>query len=175
MSNAKVRLNFVSGEVSGEIEIDGEETYVRDQVDKFEKTFEKMVKAHVNYNNLGMVDLTKNNKDYKAEEKVEQIITLEMTNSFGEWFQKFKDDLTEKDKALIAAYYIQKKSVEEEFKTIEVTKSLKDYGISLSNTSLYISNLKKYKFIFPTEKRGNVKYYKISKDGEDYLESLLRE
>ncbi|MGP3777983.1 hypothetical protein ACTWKD_04045 [Halanaerobium saccharolyticum] len=170
MSNSKIRASFVNGE----IEIVGEDSFVRDHVELFEKTIEIMAKSHKNSVNNEIATSSKNNKELKEESNKKEI-TLEITDSFGEWFQKFKKDLTEKDKALIAAYYIQKNSSEEEFKTIKVTRALKEYGISLSNTSLYISSLKKYKYIFPTEKRGNVKYYKISKDGENYLESLIRE
>lgn len=169
MYPAKLKVNFVSGE----IEIAGEESFVRDQIKNSEKIFELMTELHKEFYNKEMTKLL-NNTPETIVEKEDIGKKLGSSNSFGEWFQKFKKDLTETEKALIAAYYIQNNSAENEFKTIEVTKTLKDYGIRLSNTSLFLNNLQSQRYIFPTEKKENVIYRRVSTDGVEYLKTLVR-
>lgn len=170
MYSAKLKVNFVSGE----FEIAGEKEFVTDQIDNPGKISNLVKELHKEFSSKEMIGTGNVNLETNLELD-DTKNDIKSAETFGEWFQKFKKDLTDTDKALITAYYIQKNSSDNEFKTIEVTKTLKDYGIRLSNTSLFLNNLQSQGYIFPTEKKGNVMYRRVSKDGYENLKTLIKE
>jgi len=114
-----------------------------------------------------------------AEEEQEKLAStsekeLQVPNTFGEWFHGFKNDINDSEKALITAYYVQKQSPQNDFKTSEVNKSLQEHGVKLSNPSNSLKNLSKKKLLFQTRKNGKLKYMRVSSDGVNHLKSLRR-
>jgi len=95
---------------------------------------------------------------------------------FGQWLHRFRGaDLTESDQALIAGYFVQRRSEEEDFMTGEVTETLDEAGIELSNTSRSIRQISDDGKAYPTRKDGRYQRYSVSPEGIDYLKSLLQE
>ena len=95
-----------------------------------------------------------------------------MSDNFGEWFHGFKDNVNDLDKALLTAYYEQKQSPENDFKTSAVNQSLQEHGIKLSNPSSSLKRLTAKKLLFQTRKVGKLKYMRVSADGVKYLKTL---
>ena len=102
----------------------------------------------------------------------EDYISSDFPESFGEWFHRFPRDINDLDKTLAAAYFIQRQSEGNEFKTSEITKILKQHGIRLSNTSASIKRLVTKKYIFSIRKSGNISYFRVSRTGEEHLDSI---
>ncbi|MBF2099186.1 MAG: hypothetical protein IGQ88_12550 [Gloeomargaritaceae cyanobacterium C42_A2020_066] len=114
-----------------------------------------------------------------AEEEQEKLASanereLQIPNTFGEWLHGFKDDINDLEKAPITAYYVQKQSPQNDFKTSEVNKFLQDHGVKLSNPSNSLTRLAEKKLLFQTRKNGKLKYMRISSDGVNHLKSLRR-
>lgn len=99
----------------------------------------------------------------------------ETPETFGEWMNSFRDNITDIDKALIAAYFVQSLSDQNEFKTAEVNELLKDHGVKLSNPSRSLKLLEDKKYLFQTRKAGRISYKRVSNDGQAHLETLKRE
>lgn len=169
MNNTKVKINFKTGEM----ELEGTETFVQSQLEKLDV----------------IVNLMEQLSETAEEEVVEEAVTeaeekkllttgekgLEIPDTFGEWFHKFKGEITDSDKALVTAYYVQKHNEENDFKTIEVNKSLLEHGIKLPNPSRELERLSSKKLVFQTRKVGKLKYLRVSSDGVTHLKTLLRE
>jgi hypothetical protein len=101
---------------------------------------------------------------------------LTVPEYFGQWLYRFRGaDLTEVDQALIAGYFVQQRSEEEDFITGEVTETLDEARINLSNTSRSIRQLVEDRKVYPTRKDGRYQRYSVSPEGVDYLKSLLQE
>lgn len=169
MYSAKLKVNFMSGEV----EVAGEEGFVRDQINMPGKLSDLLKELRKEFFSKEMNSTKDGNLEFNSEVE-DNNNHLTVSGTIGEWFHKFKKELTETEKALIAAYYIQNNSAENEFKTIEVTKILKDYGIRLSNTSFFVNSLQSQGYMFPTEKRDNVMFRRVSTDGVEYLKTLVK-
>lgn len=172
MDKSKIKINIETGE----IEIEGSQQFIEQQLDNLENIIE--IISNVKNNNLNeefdeLIEEKKQEEDEKISNVGEQ--SLEVTDTFGEWFHKFNDDLTEDDYALIAAYFVQKKeSKKDEFKTSQITSKLKEHGIKLSNTSRSLKSLRDKKLAFQTRRDGGLILYRVSADGIKYLKSLLR-
>lgn len=164
---AKFRLNIETGEV----EISGQEEFVKEQVKEL-KTIINLVKELQDSN-------YERGKDFDLEGKFNDEISYtedeqsgDIPDTFGEWYAKFKNDLKESDKVLIAAYYIQNNSDDKEFKTAEITEILKDHGIVVANTSTYVKRLIEGRLMFQTKKDKNERYMRVSEEGVKYLREL---
>jgi hypothetical protein len=74
----------------------------------------------------------------------------------------------------LTAYYVQNDSEQNDFKTSEVNKSLKEHGIKLSNPSTSLKRLVEKKLLFQTRKNGSLKLMRVSQDGMSLLRTLFR-
>jgi len=171
LTKVKISLRDVA------IELEGSEEFVERQIDNIESLMGL-------FENLGE---TKNPSDASKDEDKQPEIPdqdpshspspaagLSVPASFGELMHKFKDDINDQQKALIAAFYVQSKSNSNDFKTSEVSNCLKDHGIKIANPSTSIQRLATKKQTFQTRKVGKLIYMRVSKDGEAHLRSLLR-
>ncbi|MGD1928849.1 MAG: hypothetical protein ACFB12_08045 [Leptolyngbyaceae cyanobacterium] len=172
---AKVRINFKSGEV----ELEGSESFVQGQLENID-TIAEYVALLASSNFSGSTELEEEEEIAALVEEEEDKLSsageqgLEMPGTFGEWFHGFRDDINDLDKALIAAYFVQKQSSDNDLKTSEVNKSLKDHGIKLTNPSTSLRRLETKKLLFQTRKVGSLKFKRASADGVNHLKSLRR-
>lgn len=158
---------------TGEIEIEGSEEFIEKQILNLQKVISLFS------------PLTEN--DNEAEEKTESELgkmldqsgkepddkTFKIPETFGEFLHLMRTDISETDKALVAGYFVQSKSEKNDFKTIEVSKTLKAHGIKLSNPGTFVKGLANNKYVFQTRKDGVLNYMRVSQPGLEYLKTLL--
>lgn len=172
---ARAKINFKTGEV----ELEGSEEFVQNQLANIDSIAEYMALLSSN-NSLDDESIVEQEEIAAvAEEEQEKLAStseqeLQVPNTFGEWLHGFKNDINDLDKALITAYYVQKQSPQNDFKTSEVNKSLQEHGVKLSNSSNSLQNFSKKKLLFQTRKNGKLKYMRVSSDGVNCLKSLRR-
>jgi len=170
MSTARIKINIEIGEV----EIEGSEDFVNSHVDNLEDIFK-----HIEMRRSPIVnEVPQTNIEIENTSTESEILavkpSLSVPDTFGEWMLHFKDELNDQGKVLITAFYLQKKSKTNDFKTKQVSDALKEHGIKIANTSTNLTRLTSKKAIFQTRKDGNLKFFRVSKDGEKELEKLLR-
>lgn len=166
---SKFKLNLRTGE----IEIEGSEEFIEKQILNLSSLAELFIAVSKSEpipedDSESELDSLLDSSGKDPDTKV-----FEVPDSFGEFYHKFRDDTTDKDKALIAGYFVQSKSAKNEFKTIEVNKILKELGIKLSNPTTSIKYLANDKYVFQTRKEGALHYMRVSQDGLEYLKTLL--
>ena len=173
MENTRVKINLKSGE----IEFEGSESFVQSQMDNLDVILD-LVGTGIPLTEVAVLD---NGGDVPVDsveepENGEPLPSnLQVPDSFGEWMHKFKDGINDLEKALVTAYYVQSQSDKNDFKTLEVNKSLRDHGIKLSNPSQALKKLETKKYLFQTRKEGQkVRFMRVSQDGLGHLRSLLR-
>jgi len=156
---SRIRVNFSDAE----IEIQGSEDFVEKHLDRVSEIVDAarpVMEATGNSVSAATAQFAPSNTS--------------VPEFFGEWLHQFPyEKLTEADKALIAAYYIQQYSDKEDFTTSDVTDTLDDASIQLSNASRSVSRLAEEKMVYQTRKEGRYQHYKVSKEGGEYLKSLL--
>lgn len=178
MENTKVKINIKTGE----IEFEGSEEFVKNQMDSLDSIIDLLSSSVVQ--NASSENIPSSISDETEDFSENGIIhessdnnsdCLVVPESFGEWMHKFKDSINDIEKALVTAYYVQNQSEKNDFKTLEVSKSLRDHGINLSNPSRSLKLLEEKKFLFQTRKEGQkVRFMRVSQDGMSHLKSLLR-
>lgn len=167
--------NFRINMKTGEIEISGSEQFVNSKIESLEE-----VLVLVSEFNTG-VDEDDGALSVELSTQSEQSANraasngMEIPETFGEWMHSFRDDITDIEKALITARFVQAQSPDNDFKTAEVNKSLIDHGIKLSNPSNSLKKLEARKFLFQTRKVGKLSYKRVSTDGQAHLAKLKRE
>lgn len=163
---AKARINFKTGEV----ELEGSEQFVQEQLANIDAIAEYMALLATN-NSADEESLVEQEEiAIVAEEEEEKLSSvgeqeLQIPNTFGEWFYRFRNEINDLEKALITAYYVQKQSPQNDFKTSEVNKFLQEHGVKLSNPSTSLKRLAEKKLLFQTRKSGKLKYMRVSSDG----------
>lgn len=176
MDNTKVKINLKTGE----IEFEGSEKFVQGQMDNLDVILDLLSSGYV-----GEEQGTESDGEYNGNSDVNEdgddngnpapSLDLSVPDSFGEWMHKFKDGINDIEKALVTAYYVQKEAPKNDFKTLEVNKSLRDHGIKLSNPSRALKLLEGKKYLFQTRKEGpKIRFMRVSQDGLSHLKTLLR-
>ncbi len=177
-NQTKLYINIKTGEIS----IEGSEVFVSKQMDSLEDIVSLMqVEASTPDTNDVDTEASEESEidsNSNAESKIPEPSSangeLAVPEVFGEWLHMFKDDINDQDKALITAYYVQKDSDSNDFKTSEINKSLKDHGIKLTNASMTLKQIEKKKLIFQTRKVGKLSFKRVSADSVKHLKSLAR-
>ena len=178
MESTKVKINIKSGE----IEFEGSQEFVQEQMDNLESILKLLSSRKTSgaqesvdtdeIDDSGMNDDCDESGDDQGSGAAPN---LSVPDSFGEWMHKFKDSIKGIDKALITAYYVQQQAAKNDFKTIEVNNSLKDHGVKLANPSKDLKSLETKKYLFQTRKEGpKIRFMRVSEDGVKYLKTLLR-
>lgn len=172
MSENIAKINLKIGEI--EISIEGPSEFVSKQYDKVEdhlKTYSDLSKTV----NQRPKTPAKNSEEVKqSNEASSNSGNSELPDSFGEYLNIIPKNTTETDKALLAGFFHQNGSESKIFKVREVSKTLKEHGVKLSNPSFLIKAATKgKKYIFQFSKDGNQANYKFSRDGEQHMNELL--
>jgi hypothetical protein len=174
--SARARINFKTGEV----ELEGSEQFVQDQLANIDAIAEYMTLLATNNSVDDESILEQEEIAIVAEEEEKKLSTigeqeLQISDTFGEFFHQFRNEVNDLEKALITAYYVQKQSPQNDFKTSEVNNFLKEHGVKLSNPSNSLNRLAAKKLLFQTRKDGKkLKYMRVSSDGVNHLKSLRR-
>ncbi|AYV57679.1 hypothetical protein EFP84_18720 [Leptospira kmetyi] len=153
----------------GIIEFEGSESFVEKhikKVDEYLKTMSIAESSEKSRANATPKDGKQGSTPLKGSILVPEI--------FGEWLNKFPKEILDLDKALITAYFVQKQSGQNEFKTSDVNKFLTEHGIKLSNPSRDLKNLSTKKYMFQVRKDGKLSFKRVSVEGENYLKGLLQ-
>ncbi|KIL20321.1 hypothetical protein ABE33_18405 [Bacillus safensis] len=172
MSNARVKINVRSGE----LDFEGSEDFVKEQMDQLEAIVDIIAQLYVDDKDNEIEEFIQEERKEVEESKLKtvEINPLDVPDTFGEWQNRFADDTTDLDKALITAYFVQVKSEQNEFKTKEVSDTLKEHGIKLSNPSSSLDRLTEKKLTFQVRKLGKLKFLRVSANGLSYLKTLIR-
>lgn len=152
----RFRINLTTRE----IEIEGSEMFVKEQLEKFQDFIDA-------YRNSSAVLDEPMNKGGLINPP--SYVSGGLPATFGEYFHGFPNTITQKDQILIAGYFVQKKSTDNSFTTESANSLLVDLGVKLSNASDSVGKNKVSKYIFPVTKG----FFRVSKLGEDYINSLL--
>jgi len=160
----RIRVNLADREV----EVQGTKEFVEKHLERIDEIF----------NSVGSVTESTEQETESAESTQTSSPPsdneLAVTEYFGQWLHRFQDaDLTEADQALIAGYFVQQRSEEEDFMTGEVTDALDEAGITLSNASRSIRQLAEDGKAYPTRKDGRYQRYRVSEEGEEYLLDMI--
>ncbi len=168
---AKFKLNFRSGE----IEIEGSEDFVKEQIEGLAELVSELgLRAKAAANESADEEDSREDRENSSGTKDEKDGLDGPTGTFGEWMHSFRSEVDDLDKALITARYVQAQSSQNDFKTSEVNKALKDHGIRLSNPSRSIARLAEKRLMFQTRKVGVLRFMRVSVDGQAHLNSLRR-
>lgn len=171
----KLYINIKTGEIS----IEGSENFVSAQMESLEDIVSLIQIETATYSAQSQNGSTDPEDSGEAELEGDASVekpagALVVPDVFGEWLHMFSDEISAQDKALITACFVQKKSENNDFKTSQINKSLKDHGIKLANATNTLRQIEKKKLIFQTRKVGKLSFKRVSEDGVKHLKSLLR-
>jgi hypothetical protein len=91
-----------------------------------------------------------------------------MPDVFGEFYTEFRSDITDVDKVLVAAAFIQGRDQERVFTTKAANQALLDQNIKVANASENVRRLIQTKRAFVVSDGR----YRVSAGGLEYLNSL---
>ncbi len=166
----KVNMN------TGEIEFEGSEEFVKEQLLHLPNTIKTILeiipyKPH-SHKPRDVEPETK--REAKSDSNTSDI--SDIPSNFGEWINRFPKSISQNDYILVAGYYCQKKSEVNSFKTIDSNGFLKEQSIKITNPSECARRLLANKTIFAVskgKKKGSTSVFRVSKQGEEHLLSLL--
>jgi len=92
----------------------------------------------------------------------------QMPEVFGEFYTEFRSDITDVDKVLVAAAFIQGRDQERAFTTKAANQALLDQNVKVTNASENVRRLIQTKRVFVVS-GGR---YRVSAGGFEYLSSL---
>jgi len=156
---ARIRINVSAGE----IEIEGTEAFVREYVDKFEDLFESLKKRP---------QVAPAPQKLALPQQVSVPAEAEMPEVFGEYLQRFPKSITDVDKVLVAAHFVQFHDSENSFATRSANKLLTEQGFKVANASDCVKKNTRTKRIFAVPELGKGKY-RVSSAGIDYINELI--
>lgn len=87
---------------------------------------------------------------------------------FGEFYAEFRSDITDVDKVLVAACFVQNRDQERAFTTKAANESLLDQNVKVTNASQCVRRLIDMKRVFVVSEGK----YRVSAGGLEYLNSL---
>lgn len=164
---------------SGDIEFEGSEDFVKEQIANLPKTLKSISE------NLPALTMQSNEPSRKEDPItvpdddpspaiMSPAVTsnAEVSSSFGEWIHQFPSDISDQDKALVAGMFVQNGSEKNDFKTAEINGVLKEHGFKLANPSRALGRLVSQKYLFQTRKEGKLKFLRVSKIGETRIAEL---
>lgn len=156
---ARIRVNFSISE----IEVEGTEAFVREYVDKFEDLLESWKKQP---------KVRSTPQEMVVTEQAPAPSKADMPEEFGEYLQQFPRSITDLDRVLIAAYFVQSHDHEDCFTTRSTNKLLTEQGHKVANASDCVKKSTKTKRVFLVSSLGKGKY-RVSSSGIDYINDLL--
>jgi len=93
---------------------------------------------------------------------------INMPEVFGEFYTEFRSEITDVDKVLIAAAFVQSKDQERVFSTKAANQTLLDQNIKVTNASQNVRRLIDTKRVFVVSDGK----FRVSASGFEYLNSL---
>lgn len=156
---AKIRINYTEREV----EIEGSELFVREQLESFADTLEAFAS-----NNDVQDEISENSGEHVVLDPNSQKASSKLPETFGEYLSRFSRDISQDEQILVSGYFVQSKSPDNAFSTKEANDLLKEQGTKVSNPAQSVINGKKAKRIFALQKGK----FRISTDGIDHINTL---
>jgi hypothetical protein len=166
-SGFRFRINLNAGE----IEFGGSEAFVREMMGRVDEfvTLLNVEQSHLEETEPSQPMGARTSRKAPLAE-AEKVGELHLPESFGEFLLQFPKDLTDHDKALIAGYFIQSRSQENQFATAEVNELLIEHGLKLSNASTSVRrNMGDKRRIFIIGQNT----FRVARDGVEHLKSLV--
>lgn len=151
-TNARIRVNFRSRE----FEVDGSEQFVREYTDQ--------LKELLGTENAYSICSSDSTSDPASAAQILDVLPTE----FGEYYHSFTCKLTDNDKILIAAFYLQQRNDDNQFATGKANDLLQLHSIKVSNPSLCVKRNIAKRRIFALSKRS----FKVSDIGLAYIQEI---
>lgn len=153
---SRLRINLKEQE----LEVEGSEEFVREYAEKFEHLLSA----------LGdLSGSTAIPEALSATPLAQQKVPSKLPSAFGEYLLQFPRSITDIDRMLIAAYYIQSNDPDIVFTTRSANTLLKEQGVKVANAADCVKKSTKTKRVFTVE-RGK---YRVSQTGIEHINSLL--
>jgi len=109
-------------------------------------------------------------KSATSKSATKKTATNTVASQVSQWMKQVPKKLKNTDKALVAAYLNQLASGANTFKVRDVSNTLKEYGIKVSNPSNLMKNAEKArKLIEEVAREGRQAQYRFTKEGEEYV------
>ena len=151
-TNATIRVNFQSRE----FEVSGSEQFVRDHL----KELWELVDTEKPRSTLDHGDTSAQDRNPPT--------TDGLPAEFGEYYHCFACDLTDNDKVLIGAAYLQYHDDDNQFSTHAINDLLRAHGIKISNPSLCVKRSVANRRVFSLTKRS----FRVAELGRTHLAEL---
>jgi len=91
-----------------------------------------------------------------------------LPETFGEFYHLFPTDLSDQDKVLVAAYFVQRTSEDNSFSTGAASELLRGQGVRPANPSQSIRRLRDARRLFPVANGA----FRVSETGVRHLDEL---
>jgi len=154
--NAHLRINLTTRE----IEIEGSETFVREYAEKLESLLSVAAESSA---------VTNQPQQSTSNPPQVQLPPKELPPVFGEYLHLFPKSITDMDKILIAAYYVQAQDADNSFTTRAANQLLKEQNIKVTNAADCVKKSMKTKRVFALGKGR----FRVSQAGIDYINGLF--